>query len=139
MMLLAGLLSAVLLAIAGTHAYWGLGGLWPAASAAELARAVVGDGRTRMPAAWSCFSVAVLLVMVAVWPWLLLRHPVNQAVLAVGVIITAVFLLRGLAGYSPRWRQRFSTEPFATRDMRLYSPLCMLLATGFMVLLSREM
>jgi hypothetical protein len=74
-----------------------------------------------------------------VWPWLLLRHPVNQAVLAVGVIITAVFLLRGLAGYSPRWRRRFSTEPFATRDMRLYSPLCMLLATGFMVLLSREM
>jgi hypothetical protein len=137
--LLAGLLSAALVAIAALHAYWGRGGLWPEKSEAELARAVVGDGRTRMPSPRSCFAVAILLLIVALWPWLLLRHPVSQAVLAVGVVIAAVFLVRGLAGYSPRWRRRFSAEPFATRDMRLYSPLCMVLATGFMVLLSREM
>ena len=136
---MAGFLSVVLLVISGLHAYWGLGGLWPEKSAAELARAVVGDGRSRMPPPWSCFTVAALLVLVAVWPWLLLSHPVGQSVLAVGVVIAAVFLMRGLAGYSPRWRQRFSAEPFATRDKRLYSPLCMVLATGFMVLLSREM
>ena len=139
MMLMAGFLSVILLAIAGLHAYWGLGGLWPEQNAGDLARAVVGDGRTRMPAPWSCFAVAVLLVLVAVWPWLLLRHPVSQVVIAVGVVIAAVFLVRGLAGYSPRWRARFSAEPFATRDQRFYSPLCMALATGFMVLLSREM
>ena len=139
MSLLAGLLSALLLAIAGLHAYWGLGGLWPAKSPAELARAVVGDGRTRMPPAWSCFTVAALLALVALWPWLLLRHPVSQLVIAVGVVFAAVFLIRGLAGYSPRWRRRHWAEPFATRDRRLYSPLCMVLATGFMVLLSREM
>jgi hypothetical protein len=139
MTFVAGFLSAVLLAIAALHAYWGVGGLWPAASAAELARTVVGDGRTRMPAPWSCFAVAILLVLVALWPWLLLSHPVSQPVLAVGVVFAAVFLIRGLAGYSPRWRARFSAEPFATRDRRLYSPLCMVLATGFMVLLSREM
>ena len=139
MILVAALLCALLLVIAGLHTYWGLGGLWPAKSAAELARTVVGDGRTRMPAPWSCFTVAALLVLVALWPWLLLRHPVSQLVIAVGVVFAAVFLIRGLAGYSPRWRRRHWAEPFATRDKRLYSPLCMVLATGFMVLLSREM
>ena len=139
MIVMAAGLSLALLAIAGLHAYWGLGGLWPATSAAELARTVVGDGRTRMPAPWSCFTVAALLVLVALWPWLLLRHPVSQLVIAVGVVFAAVCLIRGLAGYSPRWRRRHWAEPFAARDKRLYSPLCMLLATGFMVLLSREM
>ena len=77
MIAMAGGLSAMLLVIAGLHAYWGLGGLWPEKSEAELARAVVGDGRTRMPAPWSCFTVAALLVIVAVWPWLLLSRPVS--------------------------------------------------------------
>jgi len=45
MILVAALLCALLLVIAGLHTYWGLGGLWPAKSAAELARTVVGDGR----------------------------------------------------------------------------------------------
>ena len=139
MTVMAGVLSLALLVISALHAYWGLGGLWPEKSAAGLARMVVGDGRTRMPTPWSCFAVAALLLVVAVWPWLLLRHPVGQPVLAAGIVITAVFLLRGLAGYSPRWRQRFAAEPFATLDMRLYSPLCVVLATGFIVLLSREM
>src|SRR5262245_33672930 len=123
MIVLAALLSIALLAIAALHAYWGLGGLWPRTSAADLARAVVGDGRTRMPAPWSCFAVAVLLAVMAIWPWLLLRHPVGQPVLAAAIVITAIFLLRGLAGYSPRWRKRFSAEPFATLDMRFYSPV----------------
>ena len=57
-------LSTVLVLIAALHAYWGMGGTWPEHNAADLARAVVGDGRTRMPPPWSCFAVAVLLLMV---------------------------------------------------------------------------
>ena len=42
--------------------------------------------------------------------------------MVIGIVAAAIFFVRGSAGYSPRWRQRFSTEPFATRDMRFYSP-----------------
>ncbi|MFI5031346.1 MAG: DUF3995 domain-containing protein [Reyranellales bacterium] len=132
-------LSTVLVLIAALHAYWGLGGTWPERNAADLARAVVGDGRTRMPPPWSCFVVAVLLLIPAAWPWALLGAPDSQPVMVVGIVAVAIFFVRGSAGYSPRWRQRFSTEPFATRDMRFYSPLCMALATGMMALLARSM
>jgi hypothetical protein len=136
---LAAGLSTVLVLIAALHAYWGLGGIWPERSAADLARAVIGDGRTRMPPSWSCFTVAALLLVVAAWPWAMLAAPDSQPVLVVGIVSAAIFFVRGSAGYSPRWRQRFSTEPFATRDMRFYSPLCMALATGMMALLARSM
>jgi hypothetical protein len=139
MIWLAGGLSAAVVVIAALHAYWGLGGTWPERTAADLARAVVGDGRMRMPPPWSCFTVAALLAVVAAWPWAMLAEPRSQPVLVVGIVAAAIFFVRGTAGYSPRWRRRFSTEPFATRDMRLYSPLCMILGTGMMVLLARGM
>lgn len=133
---LALLLTVVLLAIAIAHAYWGLGGLWPERSEAELARAVIGTGQSRMPSAAACFTVAIVLLIVAAWPWLLVFWPSRSFVLTVGVAIAAVFFVRGLAAYSPRWRSHFPAEPFATRDRRLYGPLCMVLATGFASLMS---
>jgi len=136
---LAALLSLALMAIAAVHAYWGLGGVWPEKSAADLARAVVGDGRPRMPEPRTCFVVAALLAGVGAWPWLILARPDSHFVVAGGIAIAAVFLLRGLAGYNPRWRRRHSVEPFATRDRRLYSPLCMVLAAGMLVLMAQEM
>jgi hypothetical protein len=139
MILLALLLSLALLAIAALHAWWGLGGVWPEESEADLARAVVGDGRSRMPPPWQCHAVAATLVVVAAWPWVILVWPASDFVLVVGVVVAAIFFLRGLAGYSPRWRAHFPVQPFATRDARLYSPACMVLATGFMALLAQEM
>jgi hypothetical protein len=136
---LAAILTATLAAIAALHIYWGLGGLWPARSAAELARTVIGDGRTRMPSPWACFGVAILLLIVAAWPWTMLAHPHSQPVLVVGIVAAAIFFVRGSAGYSPRWRARFPAEPFATRDMQFYSPLCMVLAIGMMALLAQGM
>jgi hypothetical protein len=124
-------------AIAALHIYWGLGGIWPARTAAGLARAVIGDGRTRMPPPWSCFGVAILLLIVAAWPWAMLADPHSQPVIVIGIVIAAIFFVRGSAGYSPRWRARFRAEPFATWDVQLYSPLCMILAAGLMALLAR--
>jgi hypothetical protein len=139
MIWLAAILTAVFGVIAALHFYWGLGGVWPARSAADLARAVIGDGRTRMPPPWACFGVAILLLIVATWPWVMLAHPHSQSVLVVGIIAAAIFFVRGSAGYSPRWRERFRAEPFATWDMALYSPLCMILAIGMMALLAKGM
>jgi len=136
---LAVVLTSVLLAIAGAHAYWGVGGIWPARSAAVLARTVIGDGRSRMPPPWSCFVVAGLLAVVGALPWVMLRWPQDHLVLVVTIVVSAVFFIRGSAGYSPRWRSRFSAEPFAKLDMQLYSPLCMALAAGFLLLLARGM
>jgi hypothetical protein len=49
-----------------------------------------------------------------------------------------VFVGRGLAGYVPRWRALFCDEPFATRDKRFYSPLCIVLGLGHAVLGSAD-
>lgn len=136
---LAALLTLVLLVIAGAHAYWGTGGIWPAKSVADLARTVIGDGRTRMPPPWSCFAVAAALAVVAALPWVILAWPRSDVVLVVIIVVSAVFFIRGSAGYSPRWRGRFSAEPFAKLDVQLYSPLCMALAAGFLLLLARGM
>ncbi len=139
MTLLPALLSSVLVLLALAHAWWAVGGIWPATSETALAHGVIGDGRTRMPPPWQCWAVTVALLAVAAWPWLILALPSSRIVLIGGVIIGAVFFLRGLAAFSSRWRRRFTAQPFATRDIYLYSPLCLLLAGGFLLLLTREM
>jgi hypothetical protein len=138
-MILTILLSLVLAAISALHAYWGLGGLWPERTESDLAHAVIGDGRSRMPHPVACFLVAALLAAVAAWPWLILMRPKNEIVLPGGAAIAAVFFLRGLAGYSLRWRARHGAEPFATRDMTFYSPLCLALAVAFVALMIKAM
>ncbi len=139
--IIAILMCAVLGAIAAAHAWWAMGGIWPATDAATLARGVVGDGRTRMPPAGLTVVVALALVAVAVWPLLLagvLASPLPRVlVVGVGAAIGAVFLLRGFAGYSSAWRRRFRVEPFATRDVRYFSPLCLVLAAGYAALVSQ--
>jgi hypothetical protein len=68
-----------------------------------------------------------------------MRWPDSQLVLIGSVVIGAVFFIRGTAGYSARWRARFTAQPFRTRDFYLYSPLCLALGVGFIALLTREM
>ena len=63
----------------------------------------------------------------------------SQLVLIGSIVIGAMFFLRGTAGYSPRWRGRFTARPFRTLDFYLYSPLCLALGVGFIELLTREM
>jgi len=135
MMILTVLLSLVLAAIAVLHAYWGFGGLWPETTESDLAHAVIGDGRARMPGLFACLLVAAILAAIAAWPWLLLAHPRSEIAFLSGAAIALVFFLRGCAGYSLRWRARRGAEPFATRDMIFYSPLCLVLAAAFVALL----
>ena len=64
-----------------------------------------------------------------------LLPPSGRAVTVIAVLIAIVFLARGIAGYVPAWRRRFSVEPFASRDKRLFSPLCLLIAAGYAAIL----
>jgi uncharacterized protein DUF3995 len=138
-MTLAVALSLVLALLAAAHAWWAMGGIWPAASEPDLASAVIGDGRIRMPPPWQCAGVALVLAAVGAWPWVVMGWPDSQPVMIGSVVIGAVFFIRGTAGYSARWRARFTAQPFRTRDFYLYSPLCLALGVGFIALLTREM
>lgn len=138
-MTLAVTLSLVVALLALAHVWWATGGIWPAASEPDLARAVIGDGRIRMPPPWQCAAVALVLLAVAAWPWVVMAWPDNSLVLIGSIVIGAVFFIRGAAGYGARWRARFTAEPFRTRDFYLYSPFCLALGVGFIALLTREM
>jgi hypothetical protein len=137
---LAIVVAAAVYAIAVLHAAWGFGSYWPAASAEALAKSAVGTaGITRMPRPSQCFAVAAILAGVAAWPLfavdLLPEAWPRWLTLLAGAGIAAVFLGRGLAGYTRSWRRRFSEEPFATYDRRYYSPLCLALGAGYLSIL----
>lgn len=130
------LLCVVLAGVALLHAYWALGGLWPGKDEADLVRHVIGEPRrTRMPPVWLTWIVVAAILVAAVWPLFaagLVPLPVPSAVvLGVAALIGLVFLLRGVAGYTPAWRRGHAAEPFAQRDRRFFSPLCLLLAAGY--------
>jgi uncharacterized protein DUF3995 len=136
---LATALCLVMLFLAAAHAWWAVGGIWPAHNAAALAHGVIGDGRNRMPPPWQCAAVAGALAVIGGWPWLMVRFRDSQVVYIGALVIGAIFFIRGSAGYSPRWRARFSAQPFRALDHYLYSPLCLALGVGFIALLTREM
>jgi hypothetical protein len=132
--------SGIVLAIAGVHAYWGCGDIWPAPSTERLARAVVGTrGIQAMPRPPACFTVAILLAGVGVWPLFaagIMAAPWPHWLTSLsGAGIAAVFLGRGVVGYTSAWRRRFGEQPFATLDRLAYSPLCLLLGAGYIALL----
>ena len=140
MIALALLLFATVSAIAVLHASWGLSNHWPAASRERLAKAAVGTpGIMRMPSPAQCFAVAAILTGVASWPLfaagLLVEAWPRWLTLLAGAGIAAVFLGRGIAGYTSAWRRHFPQEPFASYDRRYYSPLCLGLGAGYLVIL----
>ena len=134
-MMLAGALCLVLAGIAALHAYWGLGGRWPGHDEAGLADRVSGKtsgGRRPPPAA--CFAVAVAILagvsLIALVSFRDLQGPSKLLVQLAYGVFTAVFLLRGMAGYVPAIWQRSAGTAFVRLNTRYYSPLCILLGAG---------
>ena len=136
--LIAAALSAGLGLIALLHLYWAFGGNWPATERKHLPAIVVGQkGLTQMPPAWITLTVASLIFLAAIMPllWVLRLgpQPLWQAAL---VALGLVFLLRGAIGLTPWFRNFLCQEPFATLNKRYYSPLCLVFAVGFGLLLA---
>jgi hypothetical protein len=131
-------LLAVLTAIAGLHAYWGLGGVWPGRDATSLAQTVV--GRTpggRMPGMAACLGVAAAILsgcalLLAVSLGRLSGLTANLIRIAY-LVFTAVFVLRGLAGFAPGVWRRSAGTPFVRLNTRLYSPLCLAIGAGLAI------
>lgn len=131
MILLAVILTLVLAAIAALHAYWGFGGLWPGRDAADCARRTGGfRGARSMPGPAACFAVAAALAIAALIPIFLVGRFGMLAALA-GLAVALVFLGRGVAGFTPAWRRLTPEQPFASLDVRYYSPLCLIIGAGF--------
>jgi hypothetical protein len=136
-MFVAALIFVVLLTVSIAHLMWAVGSPWPIRDPVLLAKTVIGvPGVTRVPRFASLvISIAVLAAGVAALA--LADHTGGGLLLSlVGIVLAAVFLGRGAIGYTAGWRARFSEEPFATLDRKNYSPLCIALGVGFLLLVT---
>ncbi len=127
-------LAGLLTALAGLHLGWAFGLSWPAPKGGSLAayasggRRSPGRGLTVAVAAAILAGAAVILAFSAplASPWRLL------ATLAYAGL-TAVFLLRGAAGYVPPIWRYAEGAPFHRLNRLYYSPLCLLIGAGLVL------
>ncbi len=135
---LSKLVFVILTAIAAVHVYWGFGGLWPSKTVDELIRTVVGvPGMTEMFGKGMTLIVAGLIFAAGLVALL------ASGVIAIGPrwfarlgagVLTIIFLGRGVMGFLMTPLNIEQTEPFATYDLWLYSPLCLVIGGAFVVL-----
>jgi hypothetical protein len=134
-MIIASIVFVILLAVSLAHLLWALGSRWPIKDPELLARTVIGrPGITRVPRLAS-LVVAVLVFAAGIVALSLADHDAGDRWLTgVGIALAAVFLTRGVFGYTAGWRRFFSVEPFVTNDRRVYSPICLIVGAGFLIL-----
>jgi hypothetical protein len=133
----------MLTTIAAIHVAWGFGVRWPRRSEIELVTTVVGHKRDAMPPPLHCYLAALAIFIPGAIALLLagiVQTPLPRwLVTLAGAGAALVFAGRGVVGYLPAWRARHPREPFASLDRHYYSPLCLLLAAGLVVLLANGM
>jgi hypothetical protein len=135
------ILIIVLAALSALHAWWGVGGRWPGHDERSLVELVVGRTRSmQMPSFVASMLVASALAVVAVLVALQGKVisvdfdvPGEWLVQTGFWIVCAVFALRGVAGFIPPIFAYADGTPFARLNRRFYSPLCLLIAAGFVV------
>jgi hypothetical protein len=138
-LMLAGLLIVVLMTLAALHAYWGLGGVWPASDRISLAQTIIGTRRGHIPGLGPSLFVTGCLLAVAVFvAWRAGWFP------ALGLPVwlwgtgffgaTTVFAGRGIAGFIPAVFRYAEGSPFYRLNLIFYSPLCLAIAAGMIAL-----
>ncbi len=136
---IAATIGVILTVTALVHLYWALGGLWPANSPGELAQTVIGEpGREKLPPPLVTVSVAGLILAAGLIPALHLADipSVLPDWLSHGTLwlLAFVFISRGAVTYLWVIKAEKLTEPFRTLNFRYFSPLCLILGTGFAIL-----
>ncbi|MEO8882523.1 MAG: DUF3995 domain-containing protein [Devosia sp.] len=134
--LIAAVVGIALLAVAIAHLLWSFGLMWPIRDEKLLARTVAGfPGIERMPAKYKSFAVAVAAFAACVLAFSVADHTSGGAPLTILALLAGlVFLARGAIGYTAWWAAKTPEEPFRTLDRKNYSPLCLALGIGFVVL-----
>ncbi|MEO8685314.1 MAG: DUF3995 domain-containing protein [Devosia sp.] len=135
-MLIASLMFVALLAVSFAHFLWSLGRSWPIRDEKLLAQTVVGfEGIERMPPRLASFAVALATLAAALIAAALADHDSGGAgLILLGIPLAAVFLARGIVGYTPWFIAKTPHPNFRLNDRRVYSPLCLALGVGFIVL-----
>ncbi|GAB2967863.1 DUF3995 domain-containing protein [Saccharothrix stipae] len=134
MAVLALLTAGVLVLVGALHVLW-IFSPWPLRSREEYARLVVDVPPERLPSAGLTLVVALALGLAAylvIGRADLVGVPGPSWLPVAGTAgVAAVFLLRGAGGFVVSSRR--STE-FARLDLRVYSPLCVVLAASCAVI-----
>ncbi|MBE0580556.1 DUF3995 domain-containing protein [Devosia sp.] len=135
-MLIAALMFVILLAVSTAHFLWSIGRTWPIRSEKLLAQTVVGfEGIERMPPRLASFAVAVATLAAGIIALALADHDSGGLTLSlIGLPLAAVFLARGIVGYTAWWAAKTPEPNFRLNDARVYSPLCLFLGLGFVAL-----
>jgi hypothetical protein len=135
-MLVASLTFVPLLMVAVAHLLWAFGNTWPIRNETLLAQTVVGKpGITKMPNRGLTLVIGVLIFAIG-FVALSLADPVSGGIglTLLGALFAIIFVARGVAAYTPGWRARYPTEPFASLDRKNYAPLCFWIGAGFLIL-----
>ncbi|MGV8831849.1 MAG: DUF3995 domain-containing protein [Devosia sp.] len=133
---IASLMFVLLLAVSVAHLMWSIGQTWPIRDEKLLAQTVVGTRDIeRMPPRLASFAVGLAMLIAALLAPSLADHDSGGMVLTlIGLPFAAVFLGRGIIGYTAWWTEKTPQPNFRLNDRRVYSPLCLLLGMGFFVL-----
>ena len=135
-MLIAAFMFIVLLAVATAHLLWSIGRTWPIRGEKLLAQTVVGTADIeRMPPRPASFAVAIATLAAGILAMSLADHDSGGLPLTLlGLPFAAIFLARGVIGYTAWWATRTPQPNFRLNDRRVYSPACLFLGAGFLAL-----
>jgi len=133
---LASLMFVLLLAVSVAHVLWSIGQTWPIRTEKLLAQTVVGTRDIqRMPPRLASFAVALAMLVAGILALSLADHDSGGLPLTLlGLPLAAIFMGRGIVGYTSWWAARTPEPNFRLNDRRVYSPLCLLLGAGFLAL-----
>ena len=131
----ASILFLALLIVAIAYFLWAIGSTYPIRDKALVARAIDGRPGVERLSRAGAFGVAVFALVAAGIGTALGDTESGGLVLTiVGAVVGLLFAVRGVLGYTAGWRAAHPVEPFASLDRRYYSPLCLVVAACFAIL-----
>lgn len=121
----------MMVAAAMLHFAWAEKLWWPISDEKQLVRAVAGfPNANRMPPPFACLFVATALTVVAImFLTMLIRPSPNRAIGMILFGAAFIFLGRGSIGFTPFWPRVTPEQPFRWLDLRIYSPLCLIIGS----------
>ena len=134
-MLLASLIFIALFAVSLAHFVWALGLSWPIRNQKLVAQTVMGFKNVERMPRLASLAVSVATFVAACYALALADHDGGGLPLSlIGLGLAAIFLARGIIGYTPWWTAVTPEPSFRFNDRRVYSPLCLFLGAGFLIL-----
>lgn len=135
-MFIASMMFIALLAVSMAHFLWSIGRTWPIRDEKLLAQTVVGfKDIQRMPPRLASLAVSIAALAAGTYGLALADHDSGGIWLDLGgLALAAVFLARGIVGYTAWWANLTPEPNFRLNDRRVYSPLCLALGLGFLAL-----